>query len=669
MRAFEAERAEGSQTRLPLVHRLATPAVAEWCELWQGLGAPDWFSRIALAESLTEGLFRMAAESTGSRVSSAELAELYRHLEEAGFLADGPEPKLVAAVRDSMLVELEGRYDGLSRPRREMLRAGLRLGLPDTIPQLALWAADEADWGALERILLTEPGLVRWDLRLQRAVHTLASSERQAHPILSASVALLAALDVERNQLSIAELVGELIKEGAALHSGWADHQDVNAALVAGSFWMLTQACATSALADPGRTAAAATRRAIEERILQANREHHPPFAYAVAIFHLCSAALATAVGRWTEVARQSELVLLLSPRCSLLGVIGASLLAASGFFNGNAGQRTRGELYIADHTGHRCQAAASLAELLHLSKAFAGIHQLDKAEVMVELAALERRQAQHWFDQSLLMACTRAYAGILWQEPEAALAAFDAALGGARPDEVDPVQLRTRAELLINLGEVDLAATMLAAITDAGARFLTLAPAARLHLCAGDLEQARVLAEEGLHAAQLSLADRAALQALKAAVGILNEDDDAEIEQSILAACLISREARSLLPVALLPKGLLTTVLERHVDHPFSGECYLRERLVPAKLADLRPGYRAAGPLMRLTPREKVLLPLLATSASLREIAAQLYVSVNTVRKQVVTLREKFNARTREELVSRAIEKGLLSASGVDPR
>lgn len=71
----------------------------------------------------------------------------------------------------------------------------------------------------------------------------------------------------------------------------------------------------------------------------------------------------------------------------------------------------------------------------------------------------------------------------------------------------------------------------------------------------------------------------------------------------------------------------------------------------------------------MRLTPREKVLLPLLATSASLREIAAQLYVSVNTVRKQVVTLREKFNARTREELVSRAIEKGLLSASGVDPR
>jgi len=75
-----------------------------------------------------------------------------------------------------------------------------------------------------------------------------------------------------------------------------------------------------------------------------------------------------------------------------------------------------------------------------------------------------------------------------------------------------------------------------------------------------------------------------------------------------------------------------------------------------------LRDGPQALVPHLRLTRREEVLRPLLATAATAQEIADQQYVSVNTVRKQVVTLRQKFAASSRDDLVRRAHEAGLLN-------
>ncbi len=67
---------------------------------------------------------------------------------------------------------------------------------------------------------------------------------------------------------------------------------------------------------------------------------------------------------------------------------------------------------------------------------------------------------------------------------------------------------------------------------------------------------------------------------------------------------------------------------------------------------------------VVRLTRREEVLLPLLATTATVQEIADQQFVSVNTVRKQVVSMREKLGVGSRGELIRRAHELGLLSVS-----
>ena len=64
---------------------------------------------------------------------------------------------------------------------------------------------------------------------------------------------------------------------------------------------------------------------------------------------------------------------------------------------------------------------------------------------------------------------------------------------------------------------------------------------------------------------------------------------------------------------------------------------------------------------MVQLTEREAVLLPLLAGGESVPNLAKELHVSVNTLRKQVAVLREKFQASTRSELVRKAGSFGAL--------
>ena len=70
-----------------------------------------------------------------------------------------------------------------------------------------------------------------------------------------------------------------------------------------------------------------------------------------------------------------------------------------------------------------------------------------------------------------------------------------------------------------------------------------------------------------------------------------------------------------------------------------------------------------AAGPAGELTERELVVLRLLATTLSQREIATELYVSVNTVRTHIQGVYRKLGAASREEAVASARAGGLLAS------
>jgi LuxR family maltose regulon positive regulatory protein len=70
------------------------------------------------------------------------------------------------------------------------------------------------------------------------------------------------------------------------------------------------------------------------------------------------------------------------------------------------------------------------------------------------------------------------------------------------------------------------------------------------------------------------------------------------------------------------------------------------------------RPGCAEGAPL---TERELAVLRLLPTRLSAREIADELYVSVNTVRTQAQAVDRKLGVTTRAEAVASARRLGLL--------
>lgn len=78
------------------------------------------------------------------------------------------------------------------------------------------------------------------------------------------------------------------------------------------------------------------------------------------------------------------------------------------------------------------------------------------------------------------------------------------------------------------------------------------------------------------------------------------------------------------------------------------------------ARLGDLSTPYPCSIRLVRLTKREQVLADHLAHTASRQEIAERLFVSVNTVRKQLVALYRKLDAGSREEALMRIAQLGL---------
>jgi len=61
------------------------------------------------------------------------------------------------------------------------------------------------------------------------------------------------------------------------------------------------------------------------------------------------------------------------------------------------------------------------------------------------------------------------------------------------------------------------------------------------------------------------------------------------------------------------------------------------------------------------LTAAELRLLPLLTTHLSFPEIAAEMFVSRNTVKSQVLSIYRKLDSSSRNKAVTRAGELGLL--------
>lgn len=191
------------------------------------------------------------------------------------------------------------------------------------------------------------------------------------------------------------------------------------------------------------------------------------------------------------------------------------------------------------------------------------------------------------------------------------------------------------------------------------------------LHLAAGDVSAARALSVRSqdepalvIGAARVQLFDRHPERALRLLASIAAETPIDRATAAALEGVALAQLGRD----AAGPASRARSIADAHgLTTPFlllppDGFEIFGERM-PLHLGDELP---AAVPRPRLTPRELILLGQLVDTASLNDIAAELHVSVNTVRSQRRTLYRKLGAASRDDALAVAAEHGLLADASV---
>ena len=110
------------------------------------------------------------------------------------------------------------------------------------------------------------------------------------------------------------------------------------------------------------------------------------------------------------------------------------------------------------------------------------------------------------------------------------------------------------------------------------------------------------------------------------------------------------------------LVKDCSTDEVVRTVRLAASGETALSPELAASMLAEAQ---RADTPAEELEPiiskREEEVLQLVADGLSTSEVAAQLYISIKTVKNHLASIYEKLDSRDRTQAVLRAVRMGII--------
>ena len=211
----------------------------------------------------------------------------------------------------------------------------------------------------------------------------------------------------------------------------------------------------------------------------------------------------------------------------------------------------------------------------------------------------------------------------------------------------------RCRTELLLAGGQVQRTAATLRSIEPLPAELRV--PMARLHLHTEDFGAARRFTAQVLADPALTPRERGTFEIIYAAALLgLGRDDQVPL-------FLRENNAGNGFPpghtfqLALLPAATRARLLE--LSPPELAPRPIRDRLLalggPAPVHESR--------LVRLSAREAVVLRQLCTRATLAQIADQLSVSVNTVKKQSIAVYRKLGVTDRGSAVTRALQLGLL--------
>ncbi|RIQ21504.1 hypothetical protein DY240_15085 [Jiangella rhizosphaerae] len=283
-----------------------------------------------------------------------------------------------------------------------------------------------------------------------------------------------------------------------------------------------------------------------------------------------------------------------------------------------------------------------------HLAAAFVAADRLDgdTARAQLERAEDDTGQAELW---PFIVAAQTQYA-LSFGDP---LLALDAAERYAARNPAPPGGLaerivdRCRAELLLALGELNRAGTLL---REAGPdAWWARVPLARFHLIAGDPAHAAHAAAAAAWEPDTTLRDRIDLLLIEAAAAeALGAAGTAD--RSFGRAAALAARTGALRPYTLLPTEIRDVLAKR------SGIV-----LDPAVLA-ARPAYPARAELVTLSEREQAVLRALTRYEDAEAISYALVMAPSLVEEQLRSLYARLGATGRDSALLRARRLGLLT-------
>lgn len=655
---------EDSSQRAPrqLDTALSRPASDPELELPSSL--EPWVAALGLWPHVDESTYRLVARCFGGGRGPewSFLAPLLLH---AGLVEPGTAPGTFT-FRSEWLLALERALvtlGGADAARAALVGAWLDTPDRQLFGEVAGWASKLARWDAVDAIwmaLCEQTG----DLPPEAlAVYRdLPLAARKARPMLSWAAADAESLLGESPHLGKQAMLQLLLRDSAHLHADWAVREDTDAAVGAGTIRMIGERRLPGTLAGQSLEAAWRTKQEIDAFIDARSRAGTAPSRTPQAVFRALSALLALfrndplralSEARWAALLSDWEPVSTLASAVASL----AQTITSDDGPDHRASTLLKG---IDDDLGVR--GLKGMAQVLAiLADGNDALRRLDRDEVDRALSAVSPEAAAIagvWSLRASLAASRAA----LWGDAGEGLKRLSADIAqqsvlGREQEEPWGSTNLTRARVLLLIKAGAFGAATRAAETLTGS--LKLLPAARIHLWCGDFKRAIRLADVGPYAAGLEQVDEYRLLILKTAAALLGGTCASKLRAAGVAELSLALGNEAFLPIAKLPKPARDALVDLYRSDGKPDDPRL-QRLVD-RLAQLNDAGEGAARPVRLTEREAILLPMLATDDPVPEIARKLQVSVNTVRKQVVTLREKFQADTRSELIRRAIAYGAL--------
>jgi DNA-binding NarL/FixJ family response regulator len=557
---------------------------------------------------------------------------------------------------------LEGPAGG-HEARSTLLDSWLADPDPDQLETMVVEAEAAGRWDALERIwiLLAErtEGVSASTLRVFASVPPEA---RRAHPILTWASGAAASLLTEPPVEGLGTLWNRLLADSATLHADWSLRESTDEAVIAGTFRMIGERRLPNAQAGQALDAAWRTKEAIDQLLDERSRVGAGASWLAQAVFRAFSARLALFRGNPQAAVAEARWSTVLSdwaPLTSLARGIEA-LSAAIAREDGPEHFSEPPVSRLCDGLGAR--GLRGMGEVYEvLADGYEALRRLDRDGVDRSLSLVSTEAATITGVWAVRLSL-EAWRTALWGDVFSGVTAVSseiARLSVEAREAAEPMGSsllrRAHAFLLAKSGAFTSATELASRLPEP----MQLVVTARIHLWAGQYGQATWISDLGPHKPGLEIVQRYRLALIRVAAAVLEGSLTPDLRRDAVREVARLVRSRSFLYIALLPRAARDALLKLADEQLVDDADELA--LLRLRLSHLNDRDQFARRPLHLTDREQVLLPLLATSAPVPVIARHLTVSPNTVRKQVVTLREKFGASTRAELIRRARTAGVL--------